>query len=367
MPLPKKGKRIWFHCASLGEFEQARPLIEHYYSLGNEVMLTFFSPSGYEIRKHFSSATWVGYLPLDTPRNATNFVRLMDADRVFFVKYEFWYFFLREIAKSKVPFYLISARLREEQPFFQPFGGLYRQMLRFYTAIFTQDSRSVELLGKIGMTHAIVSGDTRFDRAIRIKETREDLPLLSQFVRDAPTLIAGSCWPSEEELISQIKEYFPDWKWVLVPHNISGERVENIKLLFPHATLYSDLEQGRGGFESDVLIVNKIGLLSSIYPLGNAAIIGGGFHNALHNIIEAAVWGIPVFYGDKISKYPEGEALQKSGGGFMIKDSGELIDVLKSLCRNNLLEDQGKKAAQWVQDNSGAVEKVLNYVQLNEG
>lgn len=367
MPLPKKANRYWFHCASLGEFEQARPLIEHYFKLGNEVMITFFSPSGYVVRKNFASASWVGYLPLDTPRNATSFVQLMDADYVFFVKYEFWYFFLREIARSKVPFYLISARFREEQPFFQFYGKLHREMLTFYSAIFTQDKASADLLKTLAVSEVIVSGDTRFDRALQISESKQEFPLIHQFVGDAPTLIAGSCWPSEEELISQIMEFFPEWKWILVPHDISQERVENIKLLFPQALLYTDLEQGKKGPDGQVLIVNKMGMLSSIYPLGNAAIIGGGFHNALHNIIEASVWGIPIFYGDKVSKYPEAASLQDFGGGVMIKDAGEFVMLFKSLCSNNFLDEKGMRAALWVKENSGAVDKVLSYINLNEG
>ncbi|HCS19215.1 MAG TPA: 3-deoxy-D-manno-octulosonic acid transferase [Bacteroidetes bacterium] len=363
MPAPKSGIRYWFHCASLGEFEQARPLIERYQKEGIEICLSFFSPSGYESRKNYALASWVGYLPMDGPRVAKDFMRLMDADQVFFVKYEFWYFFLMEIKARKLPAYLISARFRPEQPFFKWYGSLHRQMLHTYTRIFTQDQTSVDLLKRINVKQVQYAGDTRFDRVIQLPRQRQTLPVLEHFCKDHFTVIAGSSWPEEEELIEKAIPYFPDMRWVLVPHDISENHIMGMEDRFKgNFVRYSALEQGKAAGEASVLIVDKMGLLVNVYPYGQVAFVGGGFSNALHNILEAAVWGMPVMYGNHIEKYPEGQELAEAGGGNSIGGLDDLLGLLREWQDEKIRNLSGEKAIQWIEENVGATERILGAI-----
>jgi len=362
LPAQKSKTRYWFHCASLGEFEQARPLMEHYHKQGIEICLSFYSPSGYEIRKDYDLASWVGYLPLDSPKNAKDFVQAMDADKVFFVKYEFWYFFLMEIKRQKIPFFLVSARFRSSQPFFKPLGFLHRRMLTAYTFIFTQDKDSLELLAPFNLP-AIHAGDTRFDRVTQIKEQRKRLPLLDEYCDDSFVVMAGSSWPTEEDLIRDVLDDYPYFKWVIVPHDINEEHCSEIEALFEgHVLRYSAMEQGERDPLKRVLLLDKMGLLGNAYPYASVAFVGGGFNNALHNILEPAVWGVPVCYGDNIKKYPEGDDLAKLGGGFLIGTVDELIEILGMLSAPNAAHEAGKKAAAWIEENRGASQIILEKV-----
>lgn len=363
MPAPKSGIRYWFHCASLGEFEQARPLIERYQKQGIEICLSFFSPSGYESRKNYSLASWVGYLPMDGPKAAKDFVRLMDADQVFFVKYEFWYFFLMEIKARKIPAYLISARFRASQPFFKWYGSLHGQMLQTYTRIFTQDQASLELLKDIGVTQAVFAGDTRFDRVIELPQQRKTLPIIASFCANSFTLVAGSSWPSEEELIEKAIPHFPEMRWVVVPHDISETHLKEMEARFGGNSIrYSSLESGQEIKDVSVLIIDRIGLLVNAYPYGQVAFVGGGFSNALHNILEAAVWGLPVMYGNHIEKYPEGNELAEAGGGNMIGSLDDLLALLNTWQDENIRNLSGEKAIRWVEENVGATERIVNAI-----
>lgn len=363
MPSPKSGKRYWFHCASLGEFEQARPLVEHYQKQGIEICLSFFSPSGYESRKNYALASWVGYLPMDGPRAARDFVQLMDADRVFFVKYEFWYFFLMEIKGRKIPAYLISARFRPSQPFFHWYGSLHRQMLRTYSRIFTQDQASVDLLKEIGVTQVLFAGDTRFDRVIQLPQQRRILPLLETFCAGSFTVVAGSSWPEEEKLIEQALPHFPEMRWVLVPHDISESRLKEMETRFMGRSVrYSTLEAGQEPDDARVLIVDKMGLLVNVYPYGQVAFVGGGFSNALHNILEAAVWGMPVMYGNNSEKYPEGLELAGAGGGNSIEGLDDLLGLLTEWQDEKVRNLSGEKAIRWIEENAGATERILSAI-----
>ncbi len=362
LPTQKSKPRYWFHCASLGEFEQARPLMEFYHQQGIEICLSFYSPSGYEIRKDYDLASWVGYLPLDSPKNAKDFVRAMDADKVFFVKYEFWYFFLMEIKRQKIPFFLVSARFRSSQPFFKPWGSLHRKMLTAYSYIFTQDEESLNLLASFNLP-AIHAGDTRFDRVTQLKERRVELPLLEAFCDDSFVVMAGSSWPMEEGLIRDVMEDFPYFKWVIVPHDISTAHCEEIENVFDGSCIrYSALETGKSDPLKRVLLMDKMGLLGNAYPYANVALVGGGFSNALHNILEAAVWGIPVCYGDSIKKYPEGIDLAKTGGGFLLANEEEFKEILVELSSPNAAHEAGKKAAAWIDKNRGASQKIIEKV-----
>lgn len=365
-PQKKTGKRYWFHCASLGEFEQARPLIEYYHGQGISICITFFSPSGYEIRKDYALAEWTGYLPLDTASNAKAFVKQMDADKVFFVKYEFWYHHLMAIRQTGVGFYLISALFRGSQPFFKWYGGMYRKMLDAYTHIFTQDEGSVILLQSIGYSRVMKSGDTRFDRVAEFPKQREKLPLIESFVGNAPVLVAGSCWEPEEKIIRAAVDEFPEMKWILVPHDVSEAHIRPLQLLFSGiSVLYSAVEAGAVHSQASVLIVDKIGLLGNIYPYGNVAFVGGGFQNSLHNILEAATWGIPVFYGDDTAKYPEGACLVQEGGGVAVANEVEFIQQLKSVLIEGP-EKRGALAKKWIENNAGATRTVIEQTAISD-
>lgn len=367
LPPQKKGIRYWFHCASLGEFEQARPLIELYHQKGIHICLSFYSPSGYEIRKDYSLAEWVGYLPLDTKGNAHDFVHGMNADKIFFVKYEFWYFHLQAIHRSGVPLYLISALFRENQPFFKKSGSLHRQMLFFYNQIFTQDEKSVVLLDSIGHSNCIYAGDTRFDRVKDLREKRQKLPLIESFLGGADALVAGSSWEPEEEIIQQCLDSLPDWKWVVVPHDIGERHIQSLKTLFTGKyTLYSELEKGMDPKDCSVVIVDKIGLLGNIYPYGKAAFVGGGFRNALHNILEAATWGVPVFFGNETEKYPEARNLQSVGGGFPIAHAEDFRNQIHALIEGGKLDSAGQAARNWIDSGSGATSRIVQAIESSE-
>lgn len=336
--------------------------MEQYHKEGLEICLSFYSPSGYEMRKDYDLATWVGYLPLDSPKNAKDFVKAMDADKVFFVKYEFWYFFLMEIKRQKIPFYLVSARFRSSQPFFKRLGYLHREMLTAYTYIFTQDQGSLDLLAPFNLP-VIHAGDTRFDRVTQMKEQRKRLPLLEEFCEDSFVVMAGSSWPYEEGLIRELMADFPYFKWVIVPHDINEEHCAEIEALFErHIMRYSAMEKGERDSLKRVLLFDKMGFLGNAYPHASVALVGGGFSNALHNILEAAVWGVPVCYGDYIKKYPEGDDLAKRGGGFLIGTVEELVEILEMLSAPNAAHEAGKKAAAWIEENRGASLKILEKV-----
>lgn len=363
LPPAKTGVRYWFHCASLGEFEQARPLMEHFNRQGVEICLTFFSPSGFEQRKNWETASWVGYLPLDSPGKARSFVAGMQADKVFFVKYEFWYFFLKAVHQSGVPFYLISARFRKEQAFFRWYGSLHREMLECYTHVFTQDAESVSLLRTISFERVTHAGDTRFDRVLQLKENRKELPLIAGFCAGHYTVVAGSSWPAEEKLLQTAFSYFPHFRWVIVPHDISGTHLKGIEERFSQQLIrYSALERGEPAGEKRVLLVDRIGLLGNTYPYGKVALVGGGFSNALHNILEAAVWGMPVMYGSHCGKYPEGKSLAAAGGGFLLDGEKEWIENLRHCEEESIANSKGALAAKWVVDNAGASERILAFI-----
>lgn len=360
--LPKRSGKAayWFHCASLGEFEQARPIMEYYASQGVEIYLSFFSPSGYEQKKNWELATWVAYLPLDSAKAAKTWVENLNPEKVFFVKYEFWYHYLKAVHAKQIPLYLISARLRAEQPFFKWYGSVYREMLAFYTHIFTQDKASVELLYSIGVDQASHTGDTRFDRVLNLKNQKKDLVLIENFVGAGRVGVLGSSWPEEEKLLNEVISDFPAYKWILVPHDISEAHLKNIEGLFESKTVrYSQYDTAS---DKPILIVDSIGILSQVYAYAHFAFVGGGFKNALHNILEAAVWGIPVIYGDNIAKYPEGKSLSDAGGGFMVRSAADLKSVLKNLESESGSNESGRNAENWVVENAGATQKILNFL-----
>lgn len=359
--------RIWVHCASLGEFEQGRNLIEllrvHYPS--HALVLTFFSPSGYQVRKKYKGADYVFYLPLDKREHATQFVLDIQPALAIFVKYDLWYYYLSELHRRKIPCILISAIFRERQSFFRFYGGLQRQMLRFFTHIFVQDDQSMAMLSTIGITNVSVAGDTRFDRVLYVKQKMASLPQMDRLSASCKLLVAGSTWPADEVLLASILPDLPEnWKLIVVPHEVDEQRIEKVERVFQHDTKrWSEWEDGML-FPERVLVVDTIGILLKLYRYGTLAWIGGGLSaSGVHNVLEAAVYGIPCAFGPEHSDYLEARELIQSGGASSCANKKELTLFLSSMQGN---EEQyrfkAKAAADYVASKSGATGRILNYL-----
>ena len=350
---------VWFHAASLGEFEQGRPVMEKLKQTepATQILLTFFSPSGYEIRKNYAGADYILYLPADTKRNAVRFVKTFRPDAAVFIKYEFWYHYLNELHNRGIPVYLISAIFRPEQPFFKNWGGLHRRMLTFFKCLYVQDQESVNLLNGIGIQKVKLTGDTRFDRVKQIAETAKAIDKVETFCAEQPTVVCGSTWPPDEEiLLEYVNAYSGNYKWIIVPHEIGENHIRNIlEKCKKKAVRYSQAESDLSSCE--VLVIDCIGLLSSIYRYGKIAYIGGGFGIGIHNTLEAAVYGIPVIFGPKHQKFNEAVNLIRTGGAFSIQNGKELKDVLDSLIQNPVIaETAGQKALEYVDSQLGATD-----------
>lgn len=357
---------IWFHAASLGEFEQGRPVMEKLRKTdpGTKILLTFFSPSGYEIRKNYNGADYVLYLPADTRRNAIRFIDHFQPDAAVFIKYEFWYHYLHELYKRHIPVYLISAIFRPNQPFFKSWGTLHRQMLQFFKELFVQDEQSVQLLKSIGIKNARLTGDTRFDRVKQIADAAQDIEKVALFCGQQPAVVCGSTWPPDEELLTgYINQYTGNYKWILTPHEIGENHIKAIldkcqKKIVRYTDEKADFAN------AEVLIIDCIGLLSAIYRYGKIAYIGGGFGVGIHNTLEAAVYGIPVIFGPKYQKFNEAISLIREGGAFSISDGNQLKEVLKSLIGSPAIaESAGQKALDYVNSQLGATEIICEELQ----
>lgn len=366
--IPADEKIIWVHCASLGEFEQGRPVIERLRTqgTGHKLLLTFFSPSGYEAQKDYKGANWVFYLPMDGPRNARRFLEIVHPSLVIFVKYEFWYYYLKKIKYRNIPLLLISALFRKDMSFFKWYGGLQRKILSRFDHLFVQNESSKELLHQIGLSHITsVSGDTRFDRVIEIAEKFEPLPLIEQFIGNKITVVAGSTWKEDEELLSRFKEDWPndDKKWIIAPHEISQHHMTELKKLFPDSVLYSELTAA--GPDKSVLLIDNVGMLSKLYRYATVAFIGGGFSKGgIHNVLEAAVYGKPVMFGPNYSKYYEASQLIETGAAISIDDRGEFdvnIDLIAYGIEIN--KEMSRKAKDYVYANKGATDKIVRFIQ----
>lgn len=327
-------KYIWFHCASLGEFEQGRPVIEELKLKFPEykVVLTFFSPSGYEIRKNYPLADIVSYLPLDTKRNATAFLNIVMPVKVFFVKYEFWYFYISELKRRNIPLYIISAIFRENQQFFKdtPVGKWYRKMLFNVEHFFIQNEKSGELLKTIGISNFTVSGDTRFDRVAAIANSAKEIPIVEKFKGNSMLIIAGSTWKPDEELLAEFINQ-SSLKFIIAPHEVSEGNINRIhQLLKKPAISFSKVTESEID-RFQVLIIDSVGLLSSLYRYGNIAYIGGGFGVGIHNILEAATFGLPVIFGPNYKRFKEAVDLTIQGGAVSISNYSELAQALNKL------------------------------------
>ncbi len=355
---------IWFHAASLGEFEQGRPLIERIRKEHPQykILLTFFSPSGYEVRKDYGGADIVCYLPLDTKDNALRFMDTVKPVMAFFIKYEFWYNYLHLLSQRNVPVYSVSSIFRPDQVFFKWYGREYASVLRCITRFFVQNEESKHLLANIGIKDVEVVDDTRFDRVLEIKQAAKKLPLVEAFTENAQhVFVAGSSWQPDEEIFIPYFNQHSDWKMIIAPHVISEEHLAQItRLLKGRKVARYTQASTETATDADVLIIDCFGLLSSIYRYGQAAYVGGGFGVGIHNTLEAAVWGGPVFFGPNNQKFKEAQGLKACGGGLEIKDASDFQSKMDKV-RDDIEKgrDIGKEAATYVTTHAGATEKVL--------
>jgi 3-deoxy-D-manno-octulosonic-acid transferase len=363
------GDIIWVHCASLGEFEQGRPLIDALRKMGTKqrILLTFFSPSGYEAKKNYDGADWVFYLPFDSARNAKRFLELVQPSLVIFVKYEFWYYYLKKIKYRDIPLLLVSALFRSDMSFFKWWGGLQRKMLSRFDHLFVQNASSKKLLDKIGFADiTTVSGDTRFDRVSEIAQASRSLPLVEEFLGGQKALVAGSTWRNDEEQLKKTGDYLPfnNIKLIIAPHEITPSRVEELQSLFPGCQLYSALSNGIES-NSNVLIIDNIGMLSTLYKYAWCSYIGGGFNRTgVHNVVEAAVFGKPVFFGPAYEKYRESIELVAIKGAYPVKNADELVSRLNDfVLEPGFYRQSGDLAREYVAKNTGATKIILRYIQ----
>jgi 3-deoxy-D-manno-octulosonic-acid transferase len=358
---------IWFHAASLGEFEQGRPLMEALRRDHPEykILLTFFSPSGYEVRKNYEGADIICYLPLDTPINAIRFLRLVRPVKAFFIKYEFWYNYLHILRHRGIPVYSVSSIFRPSQVFFRWYGHEYAHVLRCVTHFFVQNEESQRLLEGIGLRNATVVGDTRFDRVLQIKSAARQLPIAEAFSKGHKVFVAGSSWPPDEEVFIKYFNNHPDWRLIIAPHVIGDDHLRQIHSLLNMPTVHYTDTTPEEAAEARCLIINCFGLLSSIYQYGQVAYVGGGFGVGIHNVLEAAVWDMPVIFGPNNKRFQEAQGLLASGGGFEI-DSYETFDELMDHLDTdaNKLLQASQAAGTFVKGQAGATAKVLEAVKL---
>lgn len=356
---------IWVHCASLGEFEQGRPVIEnlkttypHY-----KILLTFFSPSGYEVRKNYDQADYVFYLPWDTRSNAIRFINTVKPSLVIFVKYEFWYHYATQLKKRNIPLLSISSIFRKQQLFFKFYGGFYRNILLNFSHFFVQNDESVKLLKSIGITHSTKAGDTRFDRVSDLAKRASDLPAVADFKGADKIMVIGSCWPEDLEVIVPfINEHAYAIKFIVAPHEISESFISNFERAITAKTIRYSTIQPEKPDEAQVLIIDNIGMLGRLYKYGEFAYIGGAFGKGLHNILEAACYGMPIFFGNKnYQKFQEANDLINRGGAFTVNQYLDFKDTYETITEPQTFLLACEVTRQYVEENLGATEKVMEY------
>lgn len=358
---------VWIHCASLGEFEQGRPVIEalreHQPELA--ILLTFFSPSGYEIRKNYGQVDHVSYLPVDTPGNARRFAELVNPDLVIFVKYEFWYHHLRVIQKKGIPLLLISAIFHAGQLFFRRGGAPFRRLLQGFDHLFVQNETSAEMLRKLKIDHFTIAGDTRIDRVCQIAEQARSFPGVEAFVEDSQCLVAGSTWPPDEERLRLLlNQHFPaGWKCILAPHEIAENHLREIEAKFDLPSIrYSRLSQVNPS-KYRLLLIDNIGMLSSLYRYGRLAYIGGGFGAGIHNILEPVAFGLPVLFGPNYGKFEEARQLVDRGGAFSVKTASDMMHLFQELQNESRYREASREARHYLRRNRGATRKILDFLE----
>ncbi|MCR5270331.1 MAG: 3-deoxy-D-manno-octulosonic acid transferase [Prevotella sp.] len=366
---------VWFHAASLGEFEQGRPLMEQIKREHPDIkiLLTFFSPSGYEVRKNYEGADIITYLPLDTITNARRFLRIIRPEMAFFIKYEFWYNYLHILKHRHVPVYSVSSIFRDGQVFFRWYGRQYGRVLKCFTHFFVQNEKSRELLAGIGLTNTTVVGDTRFDRVLQIKAAAKQLPIVEAFCQQSTTngqkpkvFIAGSSWQPDEEIFIPYFQKHPDWKMIIAPHVIGEDHLKQIEKLLEGRKVVRYTEATEADIQhADVLIINCFGLLSSIYRYADVTYVGGGFGVGIHNTLEAAVWDVPVFFGPNNQKFQEAQKLKACGGGLEISSYDDFERQMNLFDADaEKIASAGCEAGKLVQQLAGATLKVLSHIQI---
>lgn len=363
----EKRPRIWIHCASLGEFEQGRPLIEKLrvkYPT-HAMVLTFFSPSGYEVRKGYPGADYVFYLPLDSYYNAQQFVRTVNPTLSLFVKYELWYFFLMRLVKEDIPVILVSAIFRKSQPYFQWYGKLHRKMLQAFSHIFVQDEMSVSMLNDIGVKNVTVGGDTRFDRVADAVVHKYDMDDMSEFCKDSKIIIAGSTWAEDEILLKKLFDQLPSlWKLVVVPHETDLAHMKELMELHEgDAVLWSRFKVDY--YDQRILLIDSVGLLLRLYQYATLAYVGGGFNKSgIHNLLEPAVYGKPIFHGPTYHKFKEANDLLLTGATVVAKAPDDMLRQIELWEEDRIGYNAACIAAKkYVLTNTGATHKIINYIE----
>ncbi|WP_188765581.1 3-deoxy-D-manno-octulosonic acid transferase [Emticicia aquatilis] len=376
-----RGTLAWFHCASLGEFEQGRPVIEAFRAKypAYKILVTFFSPSGYEIRKNYAGADYIFYLPADTPANARKFIEIVKPSIVFFVKYEFWRNYLNELERKQIPVISFSAIFRPNQLFFKPYGGFYREVLTKFRHILVQNQESFDLLKSINIQPITLAGDTRFDRVKQIVDAKKDIPIAAQFKANRQVFMVGSAWQTDMEVLIPLMNSFnvdrvsnpadvrvtDEIAFVIAPHEIHREEINAWqKQIELKSICFSEVKPDTKLTDYQVLIIDNIGMLSSLYQYADFAFIGGSFGKGLHNILEAATFGMPIFFGNKAyHKFQEAVDLVKQGGAFAVSSTNDLGEILKNLRSNEAKKKETDKISQnYVLQNIGATEKVMSVV-----
>lgn len=364
---------IWFHAASLGEFEQGRPLMEQIRREHPQykILLTFFSPSGYEVRKNYAGADIICYLPIDTIGNARKFLRTVRPVMAFFIKYEFWYNYLHVLKHRQIPTYSVSSIFRKDQVFFKWYGRHYGKVLNCFTRFFVQNEESRRLLATIGIHDVDVVGDTRFDRVLQIKEAAKQLPIVESFVQGtadgkrAKVFVAGSSWLPDEEIFIPFFNKHKDWKLIIAPHVIGEDHLKQIDQLLDRKTVRYTQATEATASEADCLLIDCFGLLSSVYHYGDISYVGGGFGVGIHNVLEAAVWDMPVIFGPNNERFREAQGLKKAQGGFDIASAEDFERIMSRLMTDaSYLHDCGQHAGQFVEGMTGATPQILRRIQF---
>ncbi|SEW18747.1 3-deoxy-D-manno-octulosonic-acid transferase [Chitinophaga sp. YR573] len=355
---------IWVHAASLGEFEQGRPVLEaiHNKYPGSRIVLTFFSPSGYEVRKNYPVADHIFYLPLDTKQNAKDFIAILQPRLAIFIKYEFWYHYLTTLYKNNIPVLLISGIFRPDQPFFKFYGGMFRGLLKKLTWLFVQNQESLDLLSGIGITNASLAGDTRFDRVYDLLQEAPPVAGIKEFIAGRKAVIAGSTWEEDEVMLAGWWKPASDRCLIIAPHEVNESHIQQLLELFPGAVRYSALKPG------SVLIIDNVGMLSALYRYARVAYVGGGFgKDGIHNILEPATYSKPVVFGSVFHKFPEAARLLVLGGAISVNHQFAMNREMEALLEDDsLCAEIGQIAGRYVADNKGATERILDYIQTKQ-
>lgn len=360
----------WFHAASLGEFEQGKPVIEAFSTRypGHLIFLTFFSPSGYELRKDTEVADLVTYLPLDAPSKARELLDVIEPSVIFFIKYEFWFHYLNEAHQRNIPLYCISALFTPKHIFFKPYGSLHRKMLSFFDHVFVQNKQSLELIKEINIHQVSISGDIRFDRVVKTLEDPDKYPVVEAFRGTKTVMVIGSSWPSDMQYLNKvINEANSEVKFIIAPHEVQEQRIATLQKGINRKTARFTADTEEAIIQADVLIIDTVGMLSSIYQYGRFAYIGGAFGDGLHNILEAVTFGLPVIFGNKgLDKFPESLELCRLGGAFAIASQAELDTIFARLTTDkSFLSSASNTCRRFIQGNTGATDEIMTYLKDN--